>query len=93
VPRFALIGYGAIAEEIVRCLDALGESAELAGVLVRPDRRLETNGRFPVVCDVDALMALGPKVVAECAGHDAVGEYGASVLERGADLLCASVGA
>jgi aspartate dehydrogenase len=93
VPRFALIGYGAIAEEIVRCLDALGDSAALAGVLVRPGRRLETHARFPVVSDADALMALEPEVVAECAGHGAVGEYGASVLERGADLLCASVGA
>jgi hypothetical protein len=36
VPRFALIGFGAIAERIVRCRGNLGELPALAGVLVRP---------------------------------------------------------
>lgn len=91
--RFALIGFGAIAEEMLRCLEALGEASALAGVLVRPGRRVETAGRFEVVTEVGALMELGPEVVAECAGHAAVAEFGAQVLGRGAHLLCASVGA
>lgn len=90
---FALIGYGAIAEEIVRCLGTLDELPALAGVLVRRERQAQVAGGFAVVSDIDALMALRPEVVAECAGHGAVGEFGARVLERGAHLLCASVGA
>ena len=51
--RFAIIGYGAITDEMVRTLEALGALSELAGVLVR-SRRLEeakrsATGRFPVV--------------------------------------------
>jgi aspartate dehydrogenase len=93
VDRFALIGFGAIAEEMVRCIDALGELPALAGVLVRRERQAQVAGRFAVVSDVDALMKLEPRVVAECAGHGAVSEFGAPVLERGANFLCASVGA
>ena len=78
---------------MVRCLGTLGELPALAGVLVRRERRTRVAGRFSVVSDVDALMALHPEVVAKCAGHGAVGEFGARVLERGAHLLCASVGA
>ena len=95
--RFALIGFGAIAEEVVRCLGSLGESPALAGVLVRRERlaqtQRQTGGRFPVVDRIDALLTLGPEVVVECAGHGAVREHGAQVLQHGTDLLCASVGA
>lgn len=95
--RFALIGYGAIAEEMVRCLDALGETSALAGVLVRPkhlsEAKAKAGGRFAVVEDIDALLSLDGETVAECAGHSAVTEFGAAVVGRGAHLLCASVGA
>jgi hypothetical protein len=36
-PRIAVIGYGAVADEMVRCLEARGEIAALAGILVRPE--------------------------------------------------------
>jgi aspartate dehydrogenase len=48
--------------------------------------------RFAVVDSLEALLQLGPDVVAECAGHGAMREFGAAVLARGMDLLCSSVG-
>ena len=41
--RLALIGFGAIAEEIVRCLDNRGESESLPGVLDLPQRMPEVR--------------------------------------------------
>lgn len=89
--RFALIGFGAIAEEIVRCLEASGELDALAGALVRRDP--PGRARCPLVRDLAALLALGPETVVECAGHGAMRQYAAAVLAHGTSLLCSSVGA
>ena len=94
--RFAVIGYGAITEEIVRTLDERGELGALAGVLVRRTRidaaTVQAAGRFRVVATLDELLELRPDVVAECAGHGAMREFGAAILGRGFDLVCSSVG-
>lgn len=94
--RFAIIGYGAIADEMVRTLEERGELVSIAGILVRTARLAEANqkaaGRFPVVDSIEALCDLEPKVIAECAGHRAMREYGPFILQRGIDLLCSSVG-
>ena len=95
VVRFGIIGYGAIAHEIVRCLDAGGGLSPLAGVLVRRGRVGETDrtvSGFPIVDRLDALLDLEPDVIVECAGHGAMREHGPHVLERGVDLMCVSVG-
>ncbi len=95
--RIALIGYGAIADEVIRSLESRSELHMLAGFLVRPERRGESEqkskGRFAVVDELPALLALQPDIVVEAAGHEAVVRYGADVLRHGADLLVASVGA
>jgi aspartate dehydrogenase len=95
--RFALIGYGAISNEIVRCLKACGELDRLFGVLVRPPylaaTRERAGGKFAVVDNAEALLDLGADVVIECAGHDGLRELGPLVLEHGTDLMCSSVGA
>ncbi|MGH8669920.1 MAG: aspartate dehydrogenase [Burkholderiales bacterium] len=88
--RFALLGYGAIAEEMLRCLEEAGELDALAGVLVR--RAHPAEARFALVRSIDALLDLGADMVVECAGHDAMRQYGPVVLAHGTDLLCASVG-
>jgi aspartate dehydrogenase len=94
--RFAIIGFGAITEEMVRCLEEANQLANLAGVLVRPQRLAEAQeksaGRFAVVDNIAALLALEPDIVAECAGHGAMRQYGPAVLAHGTDLLCSSVG-
>jgi aspartate dehydrogenase len=95
--RFGVIGYGAITEEIVRCLEARSEPEALAAVLVRPQRvaeaRRRAGSRFRVVESIDALLAHAPGAIAECAGHAALVQFGRQVLEGGADLVASSVGA
>jgi aspartate dehydrogenase len=95
--RIALIGYGAIADEVIRSLEGRGEMSALVGILVRParlpQRRQRAAGRFAVVDALGALLDLAPDIVIEAAGHDAVARFGAGVLGRGTDLLIASVGA
>ena len=95
--RIALIGFGAIAEEMVRCLEISRDRAVLLGVLELPQRMHEAQnkaaGRFKVVDRLDALIALGPDLVIECAGHDGLKQFGPDVLAHGIDLMTASVGA
>jgi aspartate dehydrogenase len=97
LPRIALIGYGAIADEVIRGLEARGEISALVGILVRPERlvqlRPKSAGRFAVVDGLVALLDLAPDMVIEAASHDAVARFGPDVLGRGVDLLIASVGA
>src|SRR5690606_989292 len=88
--QIGLIGYGAIGAEIGAGLQRLGESARLVGVLVRPGR---DAGPFTPVHDPAALLARGPHVVIEAAGHGAVAEYGPPILEAGIDLTITSTGA
>jgi aspartate dehydrogenase len=95
-PGFAAIGYGAITEEIVRGLDAGAYAGALLGVLVRPQRLAEAQRKaagFPVFAEIDALAALSPGFVVECAGHAAVRSAGPAVLRQGIHLMIASVGA
>jgi aspartate dehydrogenase len=94
--RFGVIGFGAIGDEIVRCLDLRAETEALVGFLDFAERLPELNrksaSRFPVVSELDGLLALGPDIVVEAAGHAAVKRFGAEILARGYDLLIASVG-
>jgi aspartate dehydrogenase len=68
-----------------------------ACVLVRPGRRTEceqkAHGRFRIVDALPDLLACKPRIVIEAAGHAAVAQFGAPILEGGCDLLLASVGA
>jgi aspartate dehydrogenase len=95
--RIALLGFGAIGDEIVRCLEMRAELSTLIGVLELPERlgaaRKKACGRFPVVCELRELLALRPDLVIEAAGHGAVAQFGSDILARGCDLLIASVGA
>jgi aspartate dehydrogenase len=97
LPRIALIGYGAIADDVVRCLEVRDEISSLAGILVRPEQlarlRPKASGRFPLVEELAALLDLEPAIVIEAAGHEAVARFGAAVLARRIDLMIASVGA
>jgi aspartate dehydrogenase len=94
--RFALIGYGAITEELVSRIERRGELEALLAVLVRPQRLAEARaraaGRFAVVDRLEALIEPAPAVVAECAGHAAMRQYAPALLSRGIDVICSSVG-
>lgn len=81
---------------MVRCLEERGELDTLCAILVRPQRLAEAQrkaaGRFAVVDRIDSLLERRPGMVVESAGHGAMREFGAAVLQRGVDLLCSSVG-
>ncbi len=96
MPRIAIIGCGAIAAEMLACLDARGLSGAVACVLARSHRVESLGGKLgttPLVDGIGALLACHPDIVVECAGHEAVRTYGGLVLESGIDLIIASVGA
>ena len=90
--RLGLIGLGAIGGEVI----AAAGRGELPGVIVpavlvrRP--RPGTADRL-VTADAEAFFGESFDVVLECAGHQAVRDHGARVLDSGSDLLVTSAGA
>lgn len=93
----ALIGYGAIARDLIDILAAQDPAPKRFSLLVRPGNEAATqtlagSGVF-VTSSIDALLAAAPDVVVECAGHQALAMFGATVLAHGTDLVVASVGA
>lgn len=90
----ALIGMGAIGREIVARLQH-DPDVRIDAVLGRPARQKELTrdlgARCRVVSDVAALPE-NTDLVLECAGHDAVRQYGPDVLRRGLDFCITSVG-
>src|ERR1700674_2261713 len=97
VPKIAVIGFGAVSDEIVRCLETRRSIGALAGVLEIPaalkEAQKKASGRFPVVNTLGELLDLRPDIVIEAAGHSATKQYAVDVMTRGIDLLVASVGA
>jgi aspartate dehydrogenase len=93
---FAIIGYGAITEEMIRTLEAHDALTRLRGVLVRPSRRDEAlrkaAGRFRIATSAEDLLGLAPDIVLECAGHGAMRDYACDILASGRNLVISSVG-
>jgi aspartate dehydrogenase len=97
LPRIGLIGFGAIARLVVKGLDRTVPRAEIAAVLVRPERATETRAALPgtiaVVSQASRLAVLELDLVVECAGHQAVVQYGQTVVRMGVDLMIVATGA
>jgi aspartate dehydrogenase len=95
--RVGLIGYGAIGRDVhARIVDEPGSPIEIVGVLVREpgrDGRASAGRPVPFVGSVDELLALGPSLVVEAAGHDAFATHVPAILAAGVDVLAISVGA
>lgn len=90
--RVGLIGCGAIGQEVVRLADpAAAGACDFVAALVR-DPAKPRGVDVPVVGTLGALLAAGPEVVVECAGHGGLREHGAAVLRAGCDLVMVSVG-
>ncbi len=90
--KFGLIGFGGIARAVLETLATQTDrQPDLAGVLVRRPAAQATE--TPFVLSLEEMFGNPPAVVAECAGHNAVHEYGEQVLSRGADLIVVSTGA
>ncbi len=86
------IGFGGIAESVLTTLkDEVEGELNIAGILVR-----EANGRpeqLPFIADLAKLINRRPRVIAECASHEAVRSFGEDVLRSGVDLIVVSTGA
>ncbi|MGE0877004.1 MAG: aspartate dehydrogenase [Burkholderiales bacterium] len=95
--RVALIGCGAIADEFVSCLDALGESQRIVCALettaALEAARARVGGRFPVTDSVAELLASPAELVIECAGQGALKAHAPGVLGAGLHCIAASTGA
>jgi aspartate dehydrogenase len=90
-----LIGGGAIARVIARTLLDEHPHVHVAGALHRDGTRAPDDcigSRIAVTDSLDELLSWKPTLVIECAGHAALAEHGPGVLERGIDLVVASVG-
>jgi len=95
--RFALIGFGGIGQSIIASFrNERPEGVDFAGVLVRPGRQAETAeivGKERAVCTLPDLLRLEPDLVVECAGHEALREFGLEILRSGRELITVSSGA
>lgn len=96
--RIALIGMGHMARHVLDIWEQAPQpKPELIGVMEAPQGLAAAGrllaGRMPVVDSLDALLALDPDVVVECATQGALKAHGPRVLEAGKDLLIISNGA
>ncbi|MTI17732.1 aspartate dehydrogenase [Rhodobacteraceae bacterium RKSG542] len=92
--KLGLIGNGAIAQFVRRALEAHGH--EIGAVLLRPARIAQMS---PIPNDgplyVGSVAELPDDLdhVIDCAGHEALRQYGTDVLRAGFDLTTVSIGA
>jgi aspartate dehydrogenase len=93
--RIALIGYGAVAQAVLRHLAP--HRMEVLCVLLRPGwnakKRAEPPMRLRFLDDVGEMVSLKPDLVIECAGQGAVAQYAERIVEAGIDLMTISMGA
>jgi aspartate dehydrogenase len=94
--QVALIGFGAIGRTVFRGLAESG-AAYVAAVLVRPNHTAEAHAELDGVTRVATscgeLFELELDLVAECAGHEAVRQYGEEIVSHGIDFLVVATGA
>ena len=89
--KIALIGNGVIARAVTVHCEASSGRLTIVGALVLTDDG-DSVGKHPTVHELPDLLALGPELVVECAGHGAVAQHGTAVLTSGRDLMVISVG-
>jgi aspartate dehydrogenase len=103
--KLAIIGYGSVARQTLSALaNALTSPLDEIICLARPDgmtrasdmlnhggERLARKRRVVTTCE--EMLAARPSIVAEAAGHAALGEIGPAILSCGVDLVVTSVGA
>ena len=93
--RLVIIGYGAIAAELIgRLREKYGPDCEVA-VLLRADSPSRSKLPAGVAClmDLDEVLQFKPDLVVEAAGHHAVHDYAQGCLAAGLSFVAVSVGA
>ena len=91
--KFALIGFGGLGRSIFDIIenDPSIES-QCTGILVKKEKDGYGTENPNFVFSIDELLDGGPDIVVECAGHDAVRDYGQRILAQGGDFAPASIG-
>lgn len=89
--KIGIIGTGAIGRFVTEKLTADGDGPHV--VLVRPSRLTERNETGVPRVDSVADLPHDIDLMVDCAGHAALIEHGAGILERGIDLITVSLGA
>lgn len=99
--HLGLIGYGNIARTLLKVLAQEQAAISTLTVLSLPEFAEGVEGElattFPaparVVTGAEELIAAGPDLVVECAGHLAVAQHATAVLRAGIETLIVSIGA
>ena len=96
--RVALIGYGAIGRSIAaRMLQVGSAHLKLVAVQMREYQlesgRLELPPELLATSRIEELLATAPDVVIEAASHEALAQWGPTVLGTGCELFVLSTGA
>jgi aspartate dehydrogenase len=91
--KIGLIGRGAIARFVAEKLEAEGHC--ISAYLLRPQRAEESLAASTGSVFVSSVADLSTDIdcVVDCAGHEALRDYGAAVLRAGFDLTTVSLGA
>ena len=85
--KVAVVGCGAIGSFLIEGLQA-EPAIEVTAVFAVT---VPLGATVPVARSIEELLATGPDIVVECAGHQALKETGEIVIRAGVDLLVASV--
>ena len=103
--RLGIIGFGNISTTLLKLLkDVLENPLEHLTIVCRPEYNSQVNQIMredfndvalenSVTSNIETLINNKPDLVVECAGHDAVTEHIAQVLNAGFDTVVVSVGA
>ncbi len=94
--HLGLIGYGAIGQMLQEVLEREGMAPARLTLLARAGSVARVRDALPqalVVDTVAALVAEGPDLVVECAGHGAVRDHVPGLLGAGVECVIASIGA
>lgn len=98
IKNVGLIGFGAIGEAIARLWQRSDlNSYRLVSACVRPKQAVAASAvlgaHADVTFDIETLAKRNLDIVIEAAGHDAIVQSGAEILNSGCDLMILSVGA
>lgn len=92
-PRVAVIGAGAMARALAAGLAGGDPPLRIGAVLARRPPAAPAFDGMAVCADAAGLLAWGPDLVVECAGHGAMRDLVPACLAAGVDCIIASVGA
>ena len=90
-----IIGHGAIASYVAKCIRDM-DDARLVCVICREGREqnaLDAVGTELVAVNAVSQISCKVDLAIDCAGHQALRDHGAAILEKGIDLMTVSVGA